>query len=111
MIGETRTKCGHMQNPVHEDEKEASSTCKKGINLIHCIIYHCKFCPVPDIFFLIYVDDMVKILEEKSNDPQMKSVVLFGFDVRQDDIDSLQPRELITDTILSIMIRYLLYIQ
>ena len=53
---------------------------------------------------------MVKILEEKNNDPQMKSVVLFGFDVRQDDIDSLQPRELITDTILSMMIRYLLYI-
>ncbi|XP_046863819.1 uncharacterized protein LOC124457644 [Xenia sp. Carnegie-2017] len=79
MIGSTKIKYGHKQNPVNKDEKEAAFLCK--------------------------TDDTVSILETENSDPPMKSVVLFGFDVQQEDIDSLQPKGLITDKILSILMR------
>ncbi|XP_046861851.1 probable ubiquitin-like-specific protease 2A [Xenia sp. Carnegie-2017] len=77
MIGSTKIKYFHKQNPVNKDENEAAFLCK--------------------------TDDTVSILETENSDPPMKSVVLFGFDVQQEDIDSLQPKGLITDTILSIL--------
>ena len=38
---------------------------------------------------------------------QTKSMVFSGLDIREDDINSLKPRGLITDAILSVMIRYM----
>ena len=60
--------------------------------------------------FLIYIDIKTVDVEQisKANvNSQKKSMVLFGFDVREEDIYSLKPGELITDTSLSVMIRYI----
>ena len=63
-------------------------------------------------YFLDQAQRNIDIVDRKaanqtsaSGPPKIPAMVMHGYDVREEDIDMIEPGELINDTILSVMLR------
>ena len=67
------------------------------------LIFHLYFCAVPKLPTKLPVIDVDK--DQSPPTYGRLSLNMFGLDIYQEDLDTLQPDELINDTILTLMLR------
>ena len=67
------------------------------------LIFYFYFCAVPKLFTKLPVVDVDK--DQSSPTHGRHSLNMFGLDIYQEELDTLQPDELINDTILTLMLR------
>ena len=83
--------------------------------MLHVALNYVRWCFLHNIYIFYFLDQAqsnIDIVDRKAANqtsasglPKIPAKVIHGYDVREEDIDTIEPGELINGTILSVMLR------